>query len=218
MRLHRSLMKKPLSFFPYCQNKPPETVKIRLYFLFFIFPIAGLHTASSQEGRDRKQDSPDNVRPSTEDKRQRIPGSGPPRQKGGYNRMEMLRRLLDTPPEQLRMIRETIRRIEQMTPPERDAMRQRLKKFSDLPSNSRSKMLSDFHTRQECLNRHWQSFPPDKREKEKQHFEKLPPEKRKAYINRILQNRKFPSGPPHHEKGDRHGPPGKNLRRDHAEP
>lgn len=209
MRLHRSLMKKPLSFLPCCQNKPPETVKIRLYFLFFIFPVAGLHTASSQEDRDRKQDSPDKVRPSTEDKRQRIPGSGSPRQQGGYNRLEMLRRLLDTPPEHLRMIRETIRRIEQMTPPERDAMRKRLKKFRDLPSNSRSKMLSDFHTRQEFLNRHWQSFPPDKQEKEKQHFEKLPPEKRKAYINRILKNRKFPPGPPHHEKGDRHGPPGK---------
>ena len=96
-----------------------------------------------------------------------------------------------------------------MTPPERDAMRQRLKKFRDLPSNSRSKMLSDFHTRQECLNRHWQSFPPDKQEKEKQHFEKLPPEKRKAYINRIL-NRKFPPGLPHLEKGDRHGPTGRN--------
>ena len=210
MRLHRSLMKKPLSFLPCCQNKPPETVKIRLYFLFFIFPVAGLHTASSQEGRDRKQDSPDKARPSTEDKRQGIPGSGPPRQQGGYNRLEMLRRLLDTPPEHLRMIRETIRRIEQMTPPERDAMRKRLKKFRDLPSNSRSKMLSDFHTRQEFLNRHWQSFPPDKQEKEKQNFEKLPPEKRKAYINRILKNRKSTPGPPHHKKGDRHGPPGKN--------
>ena len=208
MRLHRSLMKKPLSFLPCCQNKRPETVNIRLYFLFFIFPIAGLHTASSQEGRDRKQDSPDKVRPSTEDKRQRIPGSGPPRQQGGYNRLEMLRRLLDAPPEQLRMIRETIRRIEQMTPPERDAMRKRLKNFRDLPSNSRSKMLSDFQTRQECLNRHWQSFPPDKRDKEKQNFEKLPLEKRKPYINRIL-NRKFPPGPPHPEKGKKHGPLGK---------
>mgnify|MGYP005651572593 CR=1 FL=1 len=209
MRLHRSLMKKPLSFLPCCQNKRPETVNIRLYFLFFIFPIAGLHTASSQEGRDRKQDSPDKVRPSTEDKRQRVPGSGPPRQQGGYNRLEMLRRLLDAPPEQLRMIRETIRRIEQMTPPERDAMRKRLKNFRDLPSNSRSKMLSDFQTRQECLNRHWQSFPPDKRDKEKKNFEKLPLEKRKAYINRILKNRKFPSGPPHSEKGKKHGPLGK---------
>ncbi|MBT5380265.1 MAG: DUF3106 domain-containing protein [Opitutae bacterium] len=183
-------------------------MNIRLYFLFFIFPIAGLHTASSQEGRDRKQDSPDKVRPSTEDKRQRIPGSGPPRQQGGYNRLEMLRRLLDAPPEQLRMIRETIRRIEQMTPPERDAMRKRLKNFRDLPSNNRSKMLSDFQTRQECLNRHWQSFPPDKRDKEKQNFEKLPLEKRKAYINRIL-NRKFPPVPPHSEKGKKHGPLGK---------
>jgi hypothetical protein len=209
-------MKKPLRFLHCCQNKPQETVKIRLYFLCFIFPVAGLHTASSQEDRDR-QDLPDKVRPSTEDKRQRIQGSVSPRHQGGYNRMEMLRRLLDTPPEHLRMIRETIRRIEQMTPPERDAMRKRLKKFRELPSNSRTKMLSDFHTRQEFLNRHWQSFPPDKQEKEKQHFEKLPPEKRKAYINRILKNRKFPPGPPHLEKGDRHRPAEKNLRQNSAE-
>jgi hypothetical protein len=181
-------------------------VKIPLYPFVFIFLVAGFYPASSQEGRDRKQDSPDKVRPSTEDKRQRVPGSGPPRQQGGYNRLEMLRRLLDTPPEHLRMIRETIRRIEQMTPPERDAMRKRLKKFRDLPSNSRTKMLSDFHARQEFLNRHWQSFPPDKREKQKQDFEKLPPEKRKAYINRIPKDRKFPPGPPHLEKGHKHGP------------
>jgi hypothetical protein len=192
-------------------------VKIPLYPFVSIFLVAGFYPASSQEDPDRRQDSSDKVRPSSEDKHQRAQGSGPPRQQGGYNRLEMLRRLLDTPPEHLRMIRETIRRIEQMTPPERDAMRKRLEKFRDLPSNSRTKMLSDFHTRQDFLNRHWQSFPSDKREKQKQDFEKLPPEKRKAYINKILKNRKFPPGPPHLEKGHRHRPSEKNLRQNHAE-
>jgi hypothetical protein len=36
-----------------------------------------------------------------------------------------------------------------MIPPERDAMRKRLKKIRDLPSNNRSKILSNFHAKQE---------------------------------------------------------------------
>ncbi len=190
-------MKKPLSFLPCWQNNLRKVVKTRLHVLSFIFLLAGLHPVSSQEDRDRKQAPSDKGRQSQGDKRNRLQGSGPPRQPGGFNRLDLLRRLLDTSPEQLRMIRDTIRRIENMTPQERDDMRKRLNKFRDMPQQSRSKMMSDFQRRQDFLERHWQGFSPDKREKEKRSFQNLSPEKRKVYINRILKVRPSSPRPPH---------------------
>ena len=64
---------------------------------------------------------------------------------GEGEQIEMLRRLLDTPPEKLRLMRETIQRLEKMSPKDREDMRRRLKRFRELPQQRRSGMFQNFH-------------------------------------------------------------------------
>ena len=146
------------------------------------------------------------------------PSSRPPRQGPGSLQIDMLRRLLDAPPEQLRYMRETIERIERMSPEQREDMRRRLHNFRDLPQHRRSEVFSDFHRRQDQLHRYWESLPPEKREREKRRLHNLPAHERKAFLDRTLgefdRGRKPPSpssppGPPHRksQRGRPSAPP-----------
>ena len=147
------------------------------------------------------------------DKRQhRGPGSDLPLADRGGEQLEMLRRLLDTPPEKLRLMRETIQRVEKMSPEDREDMRLRLKRFRELPLQRRSEVFRNFHHKQNSLRSYWDSMPPQKRDKEMHEFQRLPPHERKAFMDRVLRRSERggkppfpPIGPP--RNAPRHRPP-----------
>ncbi|MBT5908830.1 MAG: hypothetical protein HOH25_03460 [Opitutae bacterium] len=130
--------------------------------------------------------------------------------KGEGEQIEMLRRLLDTPPEKLRLMRETIQRLEKMSPKDREDMRRRLKRFRELPQQRRSEMFRNFHYKQnslrsyrDSLRSYWDSLPASKREKAQLDFQRLSPHERKAFVDRVLGRSEHPrkphlpsSGPP----------------------
>ena len=123
---------------------------------------------------------------SKKDKRQhRESESNLPLADKGGEQIEMLRRLLESPPEKLRLMRETIQRVEKMTPEDREDMRRRLKRFRELPLKRRSEVFRNFHHKQNSLRRYWDSLPPKKRDKELLEFQRLAPHERKAFVDRL---------------------------------
>ena len=123
---------------------------------------------------------------SKKDKRQhRESESNLPLADKGGEQIEMLRRLLESPPEKLRLMRETIQRVEKMTPEDREDMRLRLKRFRELPLKRRSEVFRNFHHKQNSLRRYWDSLPPKKRDKELLEFQRLAPHERKAFVDRL---------------------------------
>ena len=132
--------------------------------------------------------------------------------KGEGEQIEMLRRLLDTPPEKLRLMRETIQRLEKMSPKDREDMRRRLKRFRELPKQRRSEVFRKFHHKQNSLRSYWDSLPAKTREKEQLEFQRLLPHERKAFMDRVLGRSERggkppfpPLGPP--RNAPRHRPP-----------
>jgi hypothetical protein len=132
--------------------------------------------------------------------------------KGEGEQIEMLRRLLDTPPDKLRLMRETIQRLEKMSHKDREDMRRRLKRFRELPQQRRSEMFRNFHYKQNSLRSYWDSLPAKTREKEQLEFQRLLPHERKAFMDRVLGRSERggkhpfpPLGPP--RNAPRHRPP-----------
>lgn len=114
----------------------------------------------------------------------------------GGEQIEMLRRLLETPPEKLRLMRETIQRVENMTPEDREDMRRRLKRFRELPLQRRSEVFRNFHHKQNSLRRYWDSLPQKKRDKELLEFQRLAPHERKAFVDRLSGRSEHGGGKP----------------------
>jgi hypothetical protein len=115
---------------------------------------------------------------------------------GEGEQIEMLRRLLDTPPEKLRLMRETIQRLEKMSPKDREDMRRRLKRFRELPKQRRSEVFRKFHHKQNSLRSYWDSLPAKTREKEQLEFQRLLPHERKAFMDRVLGRSERGGKPP----------------------
>ena len=103
----------------------------------------------------------------------------------GDEQIELLHSLLDAPPERLRVIRQTVERIESMSPEQRRGMKARLKRFRDKSPHDRSKMMSDFKARQDFLNRHWRTLDPPSRTREMNRFRKMDMGERTKYLERI---------------------------------
>ena len=98
--------------------------------------------------------------------------------------MELLRFFLEASPERLQVIRKTIERVEKMTPEERKSMRARLKRFRRKAA-ARTKMMKDFHMRQDLLNRYWKTLDPETRVREMNHFHQLSLPQRPKYLEKV---------------------------------
>ena len=99
--------------------------------------------------------------------------------------INLLKSLLDTPPERLKIMRKTIERIESMNPEQKRALRQRLSTLNNKSPEGRSRELANLRTRHEKLSVFWQSLSPEKRSKEINQFQKLSYEDRAKYLKRI---------------------------------
>lgn len=137
----------------------------------------------------------------------RVPHSRLPQFEGGGEQIEMLRRLLDTPPEKLRFMRETIQRVEKMSPEDREEIRRRLKRFRELPQHRRNEVFRKYHNKQNSLRKYWSGLPPQKREREMLEFQRLPPHERKAFVDRVLNRSDRSKKPPVPLHGPHRGVP-----------
>ncbi|MBT3637599.1 MAG: hypothetical protein HN531_11705 [Opitutae bacterium] len=108
--------------------------------------------------------------------------------------MELLRFLLEASPERLQVIRGTIERVEKMTPEERKSMRARLKRFRENAPAARTKMMKDFHMRQDLLRRYWKTLDPETEAREIKHFHQLPMPERHKYLEKIRKKQKASEG------------------------
>lgn len=99
--------------------------------------------------------------------------------------INLLRSLLDSSPERLKIMRKTIERVESMSPDQKKKIKDRLSKLRDLPPQIRIKELGRLRVRHEKLNRYWQSLSPEIRKDEIDTFRKLNLEERDNYHKRI---------------------------------
>jgi len=108
----------------------------------------------------------------------------------GEEQMELLRFFLEASPERLQVIRKTIERVEKMTPEERKSMRARLKRFREKAPAARTKMMKDFHMRQDLLNRYWKTLDPETRVREMNHFYQLSLPQRPKYFEKVRKSQR----------------------------
>ncbi len=91
-----------------------------------------------------------------------------------------LMRLAELPREKLAALRQSVERLEKMTPEERSELRQKLEKLRH--AGRREIDEANRQRRTNFLVRYWNSLPPEKKEAEAAAFKKMTPEERRAYV------------------------------------
>ena len=103
----------------------------------------------------------------------------------GANQVDLLRSLLDAPPEKLRILRQTIERLESMSMEQKKEIKHRLRNLRNSRPEDRTKELKNLRHRQNILGKYWQTLEPEKRKKEMRKFHKLSMAERTQYFNSI---------------------------------
>ena len=103
----------------------------------------------------------------------------------GANQVDMLRSLLDAPPEKLRILRQTIERVEGMSLEQKKEIKHRLRNLRNLKPEVRTKELKTLRNRQNILGKYWQTLEPEKRKEEMRKFHKMCLADRTHYFNAI---------------------------------
>jgi hypothetical protein len=103
----------------------------------------------------------------------------------GANQVELLRSLLDAPPENLRILRKTIERVEGMSLEQKKDIKHRLRNLKNLQPERRSKELRALRHRQDVLSKYWNSLDLEIRKEEMRSFYKLSLLERKKYFEKI---------------------------------
>lgn len=103
----------------------------------------------------------------------------------GANQVDLLRSLLDAPPEKLRILRQTIERVEGMSLERKKEIKHRLRSLRNLKPEVRTKELKMLRHRQNILGKYWQTLEPVKRKEEMRKFYKLCLADRTQYFNTI---------------------------------
>ena len=91
----------------------------------------------------------------------------------GASQVDLLRTLLEMPPEKLRIMRNTIERVEGMSPVQKKEIKTRLRKLKDLKPDYRLHELRLLRRRHDILNKYWQSLNSESREEEMKKFYNL---------------------------------------------
>ena len=99
--------------------------------------------------------------------------------------IEILRRLLDAPPEKLKIMKKTIERVESMTPEQKRNVSNRLKKLRESPPHIRHKEIGKLRFRRDKLNNYWQGLGVEERKSEMEKFFKLSALGREKYMTEI---------------------------------
>jgi hypothetical protein len=103
----------------------------------------------------------------------------------GANQVDLLRSLLDAPPENLRILRKTIERVEGMSPEQKKDIKHRLRNLRNLQPEGRTKELRALRHRQDVLGKYWKSLDPEMRKEEMRNFYQLSFADRTKYFNQV---------------------------------
>lgn len=95
-------------------------------------------------------------------------------QAGAGNRGELLARLLEMDADQLAQLRQTIERVENMTPAEKERAQARVKRVQKLPPE-----------RVKAMRERYQSIPAEKRAQMRQRLNQMTPEEREAWREKM---------------------------------
>ncbi len=125
-------------------------------------------------------------------------------------RVMLLKRMMDLPPERLEMLQTTIRRIQSLSPEEKANLRKRLDSFGRMSGQEQRRLLETFRDderkRWADFQRRHKHLPPDQRKREQSRIHLLPPHERRAYFEKLRRK--------NHPKGESHPPPSVPLRRE----
>ena len=125
-----------------------------------------------------------------------------PRHSGMHadERVLLLKRMMDLPPERLEILQATIRRIQSLSPEEKAKLRKRLDSFGRMSGQEQRRLLEAFRDderkRWEEFQRRHKHLPPDQRKREKSRIHLLSPHERSTYFEQLRRN-KQPKGVPH---------------------
>ena len=103
----------------------------------------------------------------------------------GANQVDLLRSLLDAPPENLRILRKTIERVEGMSPEQKKDIKHRLRNLRNLQPELRTRELRALRHRHDVLNKYWKSLDPEMRKEEMRNFYQLSFADRTKYFNKV---------------------------------
>ena len=137
----------------------------------------------------------------------------PPHNRSGNHQSRMLQHLLEMDDAQLDELGTTIQRIQGMSPEEKSAMKQRLKKLNKMPREEVEAMRERFQAippeQRTQMRQRWQEMSPEERHELRETLRSLPPEERRQFIQEkgIMPPR--PKGP--RVGGPGNGPKGQRL-------
>lgn len=103
--------------------------------------------------------------------------------KVGDEEIRMLRRLLDLPPERLRMLRKTIERLENYSEEEREALKKKLAHFRNESPEERTKKIEDLMRRHALLKEHMEKLAPSERVSRMKKFQSLNLVEKKKFLD-----------------------------------
>jgi hypothetical protein len=108
----------------------------------------------------------------------------------GGREVELLRSLLDAPPERLKILKKTIERVELMSPQKKKEIKKRLRQLKESPPHIRAHELGRLKRRQMQLNNYWQGMSPKDRQNEIKAFRALSLVERESYFKSVIKNKK----------------------------
>ena len=110
-------------------------------------------------------------------------------------KVDLLQKLLKASPEQLRLMRKTIEKVESMNSEQKRAMARRLLQLRNSSAEDRLRVFSRINNRMKILKEYWAGLEPEERKLEIKRFYEMRDTERSDYLLRIQGKRKpqFPS-------------------------
>ena len=179
-------------------------MKIRITANVLLPACLGL-AASSLAQDEPNEESPKRPPPQRHEKAEEQRPEANRRHNGMHadERVLLLKRMMDLPPERLEMLQATIRRIQSLSPEEKTNLRKRLDSFGRMSGQEQRRLLEAFRDderkRWADFQRRHKHLPPDQRKREQSRIHLLPPHERRAYFEQLRRNK--------HPKGGAHAPP-----------
>ena len=106
----------------------------------------------------------------------------------GDDEIRFLRRLLELPPERLRMLRKTIERLENYSEEERKALKDKLAHFRSGSPEERDKKIEDLMRRHALLREHMGKLPPGERASRMKKFQSLNLTEKKRFLDELRKS------------------------------
>lgn len=121
-----------------------------------------------------------------------VPVSAPrPVLEPSIEEIQMLRRILELPPERLSRIRGAIEKMERMPPEARRDFAERLAKFENASAEERHALSRDIRERGgfggRVLEHHLRSLPPEEARRERERFMAMTPEARMDFVRSLAE-------------------------------